>query len=552
MRLKRKYNHGGVHNGDPVKSSSSSFVGTSVASPQLAPQYWAPSLTRMNNEEQLRRIADALDRGEDVIFDQSLAPAVEEYRKFRKELENEPQTSPRYAEVSGVQYPMESGAVSSIAPIAEFLTPVGDVMAINEGVQTIGEGIVDMDLKKIGLGAGLSAAAVGMAFLPGNANMIRTWGESVDNRVIQDIVNTIDESRMARTDININDVMNPVFERYGRAEREAASDEISNLLDIADDPYSGFDLNSEEKKNLTDIMFALSEDVPPPNRPNPLMRFEDTSVESILPGEIAGFKKFESSNNGRRVISYEHPVTRDYIELTTSPLGANAPESWVQAYPYSYVNSMNIDMSIGKKSGDVKSRDIYSMMTKMIDQIPSGDIVSPGSLSTDSYPIFLRQLDKGNKYLTEGGKKQGTKILDRVPENEAINFQALNSMGEFTNFFKIPEEIVDRISTDKLLTNYGTSRAFIGPGGFESIEEANRLLMEVKEKYIDPELVKRGLPPSQVDEVDNYWNRSSPESGGGATPIVLRFPMPFVEKLLFGGKIKTIKKAKKGLKLKKR
>jgi len=548
MRLKRKYNHGGIHNGDPVKSSSSSFVGTSVASPKLAPQYWAPSLTRMNNEEELRRIAAALDRGEDVIFDQSLAPAVEEYRKFLKETEGEPQVGQRYTEVSGVQYPMESGAARSISPVVEFLTPVGDLMAMGEGVQTIGEGITERDLKKVGLGAGLSAAAVGMAFLPGNASMMRTFGESVDNRVVQDIANTIDESRMAGTDIDLNDVMSPVFANYSRAEREAASDEISNLLDIAEDPYSGFDLNSEEKKNLTDIMFALSEDVPPPNSPNLLMRFEDPSIASNLPNEIAGFKKFESSKDGNRLISYEHPTTGDYIDLTTSPLEGKAPDSWVQAYPDSYVNTMNVDMGSGKTSGEVMPRDVYSMMTKMMDQVPSGDIVDPGSLSTDSYPIFLRQLEKGTKYLTEGGKKQGTKILDKVPSHEAMKFQPLNAMGQFTNFFKIPEELTSRIATDGFLTHYGTSRAYIGPNGFESMDEANKLLMEVKEKYIDPELARRGLPPSQVEMHD--IGKHMPE--GETAPIMLRFPIPFVEKLLLGGKIKTIKKAKKGLKLKKR
>lgn len=550
MRLKRKkYVHGGVHNGDPVKSSGSSFVGTSVASPQAAPQYWTPSLTRMNNEEELARIADALDRGEDVIFDQSLAPAVEEYRKFKKEVESAPQARPRYAEVSGAQYPMESGAVRSISPVAEFLTPVGDVMAMREGVQTIGEGIAERDPKKVGLGAGLSAAAVGMAFLPGNASMMRTFGESVDNKVIQDIANTIDESRMTGTDIDLNDVMSPVFANYSRAEREAASDEISSLLDIAEDPYSGFDLNSEEKKNLTDIMFSLSaDDVPAPASSSPLIRFEDPSIESTLPSEIKGFKKFESSEYGNRLISYEHPTTGDYIDLTTSPLEGKAPESWVQAYPDSYVNKMNVDMSSGKASGDVMPRDVYSMMTKMMDQVPSGDIVDPGSLSTDSYPIFLRQLDKGQKYLTEGGKKQGTKILDKVPSHEAMKFQPLNAMGQFTNFFKIPEELTKRIATDGFLTHYGTSRAFIGPGGFESMDEANKLLMEVKEKYIDPELARRGLPPTQVEMHSS--GKYAPE--GETTPIMLRFPTPYVEKLFIGGKLKTIKKAKKGLKLKKR
>jgi len=550
MRLKtRKYIHGGVHNGDPVKSSNSSFVGTSVASPQAAPQYWAPTLTRMDNEEQLVRIADALDRGEDVIFDQSLAPAVEQYRKFRKEVESEPQAIPRYAEVSGAQYPMESGAVRSVSPVAEFFTPVGDVMAIREGVQTIGEGISERDPKKVGLGAGLSAAAVGMAFLPGNASMMRTWGESVDNKIVQDIANTIDESRMMGTDIDLNDVMNPVFANYSKAEREAASDEISSLLDISEDPYSGFDLNTEEKKNLTDIMFSLSaDDVPTPASSSPLIRFEDPSIESNLPKEINGFKKFESSEYGNRLISYENPNTGDYIDLTTSPLEGQAPESWVQAYPDSYVNKMNVDMTSGKGSGEVMPRDVYSMMTKMMDQIPSGDIVDPGSLSTDSYPIYIRQLDKGKKYLTEGGKKQGTKILDKVPPHEAMKFQTLNAMGQFTNFFKIPKELTNRVATDGLLTHYGTSRALVGPDGFESIEEANKLLMEVKEKYIDPELARKGLPPSQVE------NHSSSKYllEGETAPIVLKFPTPYVEKLLMGGKLKTIKKAKKGFRLNKK
>lgn len=549
----KRYNHGGtIHfNGDPVKKPSDSFVGTAVATAGAGPNYLTDE-----NFEQVKRIVDALEAGQDVIYDPGMAPAIAEERKFREKGRSitPMATDPGFYEgymVDDSGRVLHTGSAKSQAPVAEFLTPAGDLMAIGEGANMFTQGVREGNLGKTGLGAGLALGSVGMAFLPGNANMIRTWGESVDDRVIQDIVSTIDESRITGSDIDLNSVMSPVFSNYSRAEREAASDEISNLLDVAEDPYSGFDLNSEEKQNLTDIMFSLSADDVPAELSSPSIRFQDPSVESTLPNEIKGFKKFERSDDNGRLVSYENPISGDYIDLSTSPIEGQAPAHWVQAYPESYINKMNVDMTSGKNSGELMPRDVYSMMTKIMDQVVSGDIVAPGSLSTDSYPIFLRQLDKGKKYLTEGGKKQGTKVLDRVPSHEAMKFEPLNNMGQFTNFFKIPEEFAPRVATDGMLTHYGTSRALIGPGGFNSMDEANKFLIDVKTKYIDPELAKRGLPPAEVD-LQRYKNDYSFSERRASQPIMLRFPLPFVEKLFMGGKIKTIKKAKKGLKLRKK
>lgn len=545
MRIRKLYN-GGNPTGDPKKPSKS--VGTSVASPAAAPNY----LINQNFKE-VQRIVDALEAGEDVMYDPKIAPAIAEERMFREKqkLTTPMATEPGFYEgymVDDSGRVLYTGAAKPQSPVAEFLTPVGDVMAIGEGARMLAQGIREKDLGKTGLGAGLSLGAVGMAFLPGNANMIRTYGEAVDSKVIDDISNIIDQSRLSGSDINLNDVMTPVFSRYGRAEREEASDHIASLLDMTEDPYSGFELTSEEKKNLTDIMFSLSsEGPPPPLSASPLMRFEESDLDSNLPEIIGDFKKRESNEGGKRVIAYENENTGDYIDLTTLSLESEAPYSWVQAYPESYINKMNVDMTGGKLSGEMASRDVYSMMSKMMDQVKSGDLVSPGSLSTDSYPIYIRQLDKGKKYLTEGGKKQGTKIADKVPESEAIIFSSLNSMGKFTNFFKIPDEFISRVSTDGLLTHYGTSRVHIGEDGFSSVDEANKFLMEIKKKYIDPQLEKRGLPPTEVRP--HYGAKFA--LPGDAKPIYLEFPTPIVEKLIMGGKVGLIKKAKKGMRVKK-
>ena len=59
--------------------------------------------------------------------------------------------------------------------------------------------------------------------------------------------------------------------------------------------------------------------------------------------------------------------------------------------------------------------------------------------------MWLRQIDKGNKYIKEGGKKQGAKLIpeDKVPLDQTINWRSLNQMGEFTNTLKLPKEMAD-------------------------------------------------------------------------------------------------------------
>tara|TARA_R100000654_G_scaffold26486_3_gene50179 strand:+ start:587 stop:2740 length:2154 start_codon:yes stop_codon:yes gene_type:complete len=717
MRIRKLYNGTGP-TGDPKKKKP---ITPAVANPLLAPKYL---LSNQNTFNTVGRIVDAIESGQDVMYGPDYADAIAQERKLRK----------RQRMTEPVDY---TGRVQSTAPVAEFLTPVGDLLAAGEGAGMVAQGVKEGDLSKIGMGTGLSLGAIAMALVPGNLQNFRAFANAQDNRVIYHIHDIIEDSQRSGTDLTPDMVMGQLeAARYSPEELADAGmtlDEFTDAGAVGSGPGE-FMLSRAEETNLDQLAMMmdpnieiagvldnllvngnpayfegrLSPDVTRaameqydqipaniqrrieqvgtniPSNPravdNSVSREAREEMYSILenhyggniPEEIAlevgvhpvqmqragaqiperrsiiaeqygvpegsqgsGISTSMSTNdvvynpmtfrgeevglpksvshfelNDRtvpnqpyapsRFIDYDTtiPGSQDGISMRMSPLEylASRPgskyESFADAYPDAYVANIGMaDTRRGreisklideaeeelktaqnlpstlvdqsditrleqkiynlKSMGPSSSRDVFAMMTKMFDEIKTGDVVDPGSLSTDSYGMWLRQIDKGNKYLKQGGKKQGAKLIpeDKVPLEDTINFKSLNNMGEFTNTFKLPKEMADLFNRYDMLTGQGTGsgslRTHLMNEGM-TVDDVNAMMMEAKEKYIDPALAKRGLPPVQVLEAG-----SADMYPGTQSPIFFKFPLPYLEKLYKGGRIKLLKKRKKGMRVKK-
>lgn len=472
--------------------------------------------------------------------------------------------------------PMASGAAESVSPM-KFVSPVGDVEDMYQGIKMAYEGVKEGEAGKAALGSGLALGAAALAFVPGNAGMIRGYAQSVNNPMLDRIVKGLSEEG-----VNAEEVIRNVSRDFTQAERQATRDDARQLVDMSFDEFSGLDLSNSERLLLEEIG-----EVSATGSSSGVIKKAESRVTPEIPEKIGDFK-FDVNPDGASLnVSAFTDSNTDYMDLDITPLkGAQGvPENIQKKYGDRYVAKIDVDMSSTMKKASEESKiyerakakesknlnltseeqvvlknfkplkaqkDQYKIMNSMFDQIQSGDLVNPGQsggLSTDSYPMFINQLRKGKKHLDNPDKikKQGTKLLE---EEGAIQFGALNTMGEFSNGFRIPDrewkqvvgprEIIKNGRPEKtpgMLTSQGTSDW--GELGFESQSEANEYLEVIKEKYIDPYLEAQGLPSSKV-------------KGVSQNGIRLEFPYPVVEKLIRGGKLKINKKKKKGMQAKKR
>jgi hypothetical protein len=104
MRAVRRYQQGGEVRSllERLAAQSSPRRPETVASPTMAPNYLGES-----NFDQVSRIVDAIESGEDIVYDPSLSPAIAEERRFRNLVRQEAQTAS--ADTGEIQFPMESG-----------------------------------------------------------------------------------------------------------------------------------------------------------------------------------------------------------------------------------------------------------------------------------------------------------------------------------------------------------------------------------------------------------------------------------------------------------
>jgi len=441
--------------------------------------------------------------------------------------------------------PMGSGSAKSVTPM-KFVSPVGDVEDMYEGLKMAYEGAKSGDAKKSALGGGLALGAAAMAFVPGNISMLRSFADMRDNSILDGIAKSLGDGN------NLDDIYKTLdLENKSKAQLINTAEDVRGFTDLSMDPLSGLDLSKEELIILDDLATSLefgtlpskavSGEIPPAT----VFRASGTQVE--LPRKVGEFElditNFDGSNS--QTIEYRNPFNDNSMDLTSTPV-----EDWslargteyVDAYKNKDVHQFNMDMT--DTGGAGANREMYTMMNKMMEAVDSGDLIDPGSLSSDSYPLYLNQLKRGKKYIEEGGKKQGTKIADKVSSNN-IMYSSLNPMGRFGRPFGIPKSIPFKGSnvdwsdllTDQTLSFKGTRYSSV----FENQDEALEFMELVKDKYIDPHLKSRGLPPAKLKVEDN-----------GIEDInhYFEFPIPITEKLLNGGKIKVNKKKGKGMKTK--
>ena len=537
MRAVRRYQQGGEFRSllERLAAQSSPRRPETVASPTMAPNYLGES-----NFDQVSRIVDAIESGEDIVYDPSLSPAIAEERRFRNLVRQEAQTAS--ADTGEIQFPMESGGLRSVSPM-KFVSPVGDVEDIVSGLQMAGRGVSQRDLGKVATGAGLSLASGLMAFAPGNASMLRSIADANNNPVLRKM-----SFQLGSGETDLNQLYKSLdVPNLTDRQRQNVVDDIQQFLDFDSDPMSGLSLSAGETDALQKMQTAITKVEEPIS--TTATRF--VKEQKDLPKNIGDFELEESIlNENSRLIEYRNEKTGDYIDITSTPLTEVDPSLRVaydvlrdpnfnKKYGDKYINQMNFVLSDLKKTGN---RNVAELMNTVFGEVKSGDIINPGSLSTDSYDLYLKQLRKGNRYLKKGGKKQGVRLLEGVDKDVSIEYQALNKLGEFNNTFNIPDDEWSDVLADELLTSTGTSKAGTSAETmFNSLDEANKYLREIKFNKIDPKLKELGLPPTVIEGVP-----------GKEGAIRLQFPVPFTEKLRRGGKLKVKKKRKKGMIAKRR
>jgi hypothetical protein len=520
MRPIRKYQEGGN-----VRSLLNRLAAQSKPLPAFQPQ---PAVSESTMTRRPDELEQQLSAGQAMDFAGMLRDM--QRAKEREEFES----------VMGKGYPMDSGSIESVTPM-KFFTPVGDVEDIASGLQMAGRGAMEGDLGKVAGGAGLSLAAGAMAFLPGNLSMMRSYAQSVNNPALDRIFKGVGRELESPEDIAL------VAEKFSKEERAAIAKDAQELIDLSFDEFSGLDLSNTERLVLEEIKDIAAQEAPSASL-KLAPTIEETRGVIDMPDEIGDFaKQFDQYGPNEVGISYTDRMG-NYVEINSASVSERLPDL-AKEYGDRYAHSMNMDMTELKQrpgAGFAQQREQANVMNTLMSNIQKGDLIGipkSGSLSSDSYPMFLTQLRKGKKYLSasdevkEKIKERGVKLIDKVPEDQAISYRTLNDMGKFRNYFGIPEKEFRTVNMDGMLTGSGT---YFGRENFSSVKEANDYLKGIKEKYIDPKLKEAGLPPARIVSHDIE----------GHTKIL--FPYPVVEKLRFGGKIGLKKNRKGGLIAKKR
>lgn len=518
MRPIRKYQEGGN-----VRSLLNRLAAQSQPLPAFQPQPAVSESTMTRRPDELQQ---QLSAGQAVDFAGML-------RDMQRAKERE-----EFEAVMGKGYPMDSGSIESVTPM-KFFTPIGDVEDIASGLQMAGKGAMEGDLGKVAGGAGLSLAAGAMAFLPGNLSMVRSYAQSVNNPMLDRIFKGIGEGE------DFEQVVSNVAGDFTKAERAATAKDAQELLDLSWDEYSGLDLSNTERVLLEEIRdLSTKESAETSLKLAPSI--QETRSVGDLPDDINGFeKRIDNFDTNEVSVSYTD-IAGNFGEINSGSVTEKVPQL-ADEYGDRFAHSLNLDFTELKERPSATFKDQRTqsdVMNALFSNIEKGDLIGIpplGSLSSDSYPMILRQIKKGNRYQAaskatkEGIRDRGVKVIDKVGQDRSIDYRSLNDMGQFSNYFGIPKDAL----IDGMLTGKGGS--FRGRENFGSVKEANDYLKELKEKYIDPKLKEVGLPPARI---------APKKDAEGYTNIL--FPYPVMEKLRFGGKIGLKKNRKSGLIAKKR
>ena len=312
------------------------------------------------------------------------------------------------------------GRVDSSMPLVEFLSPVGDLKAMGEA---------DSGLE--------FAMAAGLAFLPGNLNMVKEFLPSFvrPNQIqsLENILNAVDDASAGADELISLNV--PEITRMSAEARK----EMANGLDEMAEGLMDFPAFSTEEVN------RLRETSKYLRSPDIKAVSKAAAKKSTTPRSQIGDFKVEITPDG---IGYRMDGSADYISLVE--------------------NKPNDFTLVAMLEENVNPRQKGLLLAETIKQVPKGGRVRFGSvndLSTDSYVFPLSYIEKGKA----------------KADLSNVEFLKLNELGQspqaFAKAFDIEPRQVGLID--------GTAKA--------SSDEVAR----VKGK-IDAKLRSLGLPESQV------------------------------------------------------
>ena len=266
------------------------------------------------------------------------------------------------------------GRVDSSMPLVEFLSPVGDVMAMGEA---------DSGLE--------FAMAAGLAFLPGNLRDVKDF---LPTFVRPEQVKILEEALGAVDDVsgNADELLSVNMPQLSRMS-ENARKEMANGLDEMTEGLVNFPGFSQEEVNRLreTSKYLRSPDIKQTSRA--------AAKKSTAPRSQIGDFKVEITPDG---IGYRMDGSADYISLVE--------------------NKPNDFTLVAILEENVNPRTKGLLLAETIKQVPKGGRVRFGSvndLSTDSYVFPLSYIEKGKA----------------KPDLSNVEFLKLNQLGQSPQAF---------------------------------------------------------------------------------------------------------------------
>lgn len=242
------------------------------------------------------------------------------------------------------------GRVDSSMPLVEFLSPVGDLMAMGEA---------DSGLE--------FAMAAGLAFLPGNLRDVKDF---LPTFVRPEQVKILEEALGAVDDVsgNADELLSMNMPQLSRMSEDARK-EMANGLDEMTEGLMNFPAFSTEEVN------RLRETSKYLRSPDIKAVSKAAAKKSTTPRSQIGDFKVEITPDG---VGYRMDGSADYISLVE--------------------NKPNEFTLVAMLEENVNPRTKGLLLAETIKQVPKGGVVKFGSvndLSTDSYVFPLSYIEKG-------------------------------------------------------------------------------------------------------------------------------------------------------------
>ena len=305
---------------------------------------------------------------EEAMLDQSTADYVGFAKTFGEPMSEE---DAKYL-IENQELP--TGAVKSSYPIAEFFSPVGDIMAMGEAE------------------SGLEfAMAAGLAFVPGNLNTMKGFLPSFvrPNQIksLENILNAVDDASAGADELislNVPEVT--------RMSAEARKEMANGLDEMAEGLMNDRAFSTEEVNRLRETSKYL-------RSPDIKAVSKAAAKKSTAPRSQIGDFKVEITPDG---VGYRMDGSADYISLVE--------------------NKPNDFTLVAILEENVNPRTKGLLLAETIKQVPKGGRVMFGSvndLSTDSYVFPLSYIEKGKA----------------KPDLSGVEWLKLNELGQSPQAF---------------------------------------------------------------------------------------------------------------------